>query len=165
MSLLRNVLRKNTANADAQPAAGLSDKSKQSLLSVLRRKSDAADGASVRSSGGATVYSVRSIAESVTSFASAFLGGKRVPKRRRPDISRLGAPKWYDKNPPEAPEMPGVEETDIARRPFTAAHGYVRENDAGERYISMVLYSYAPESATTARYYDNSESSLVLVDF
>ena len=161
MSLLRNVLRKNTAKSDAEPVPGLSDKSKQGLLAVLQRKSGANDGASMKSSGGITVHSVRSIAESVTSFASAFLGGKRVPKRRRPDISHLGTPKWYDKNPPAAPEMPGTETADTARRTFAAANAQLRRRSDGkcgdEPYLCAVLYSFAPEGAGRARYFDESE--------
>lgn len=165
MSLLRNVLRKNTAtNPDGAPTAGLSDTSKQSLhsLKTLKNSSIFSDARSVKSSGGATVYSVRSIAESITSFTSAVLGGKRVPKRRRPDVSRLGVPKWYDRNPLPAPEMPGTETApELEQRRYTVGHAYPqrRKNAKGEEqkepYASVVLFSHAPSTARFARYYDN----------
>ncbi|PSR76747.1 hypothetical protein PHLCEN_2v8232 [Hermanssonia centrifuga] len=158
MSLLRTVLKKNIASSDLQPAEGLSDTARQNLRSIALKKS-AADAVSVKTSGGVSVYSVRSIAESVASFTSAFFGGKRIAKRRRPEISRLGAPKWYDKNPPGAPEIPGTERTDIGSSPFTCAHGYSRkrENAKDEEppYLSLVLYSYAQANGIRPRYYSD----------
>lgn len=157
MSLLRNTLKKNTAQTESQPADGLSDKAKKSLFSIAHGTSERGDHLSVKSSGGVTVTSVRSIAESVASFATALLGGKRVPKRRRPEVSRLGAPKWYDRDPPEAPEMPGTEKTDILQKRFTVAHAHVREQVGDDPYLAVLLYNYAQETSRQARYYDDSE--------
>ena len=168
MSLLRNVLKKNTANTDVQPAPGLSDKTKAKLFSLSRKLGwDPVNGdkASIKSSSGMTVYSVRSIAESVTSFASTLLGGKRVPKRRRPDVSRLGAPKWYDKSPPDAPEMPGTERVDISNRPFQTTHAYSFSNPTAQRgqpYICIILHNHAAEGADRPRYYDGCESLFLM---
>lgn len=124
----------------------------------LAKKS--ADTMSIKSAGGISIRSVRSIAESVTSFTSQLFGGQRVPKRRRPEISRLGAPKWYNKDPPEPPEMPGTEKTEIANQPYTAAHAYSwKACDAGEDdlpYCGLVLYSYAEPQAMFPRYFDES---------
>ncbi len=164
MSLLRTVLKKNVASSDLQPAERLSDTARQNLRSIALKKS--ADAVSVKTSGGVSVYSVRSIAESVASFTSAFFGGKRVAKRRRPEISRLGAPRWYDKNPPGAPEIPGTERTDIGSSPFTCAHGYSRKRenakDGEPPYLSLVLYSYAQANGIRPRYYSDGKSRSLL---
>lgn len=159
MSLLRNVLRKNSASSTDAPS-GLSPKSRESLLSMTLKKS--ADAISIKSAGGLSVQSVRSIAESITSFTSQLLGGQRVPKRRRPDISRLGAPTWYNKDPPEPSQVPGSEEIDFSNEPYTAAHAYAWKTfSAGEDmppYCSMVLYNYADPSAAFPKYHSGSKS-------
>ena len=159
MSLLRNVLRKNSATTNADgPPPGLSPKSRESLLMAKMKKS--ADAISLRSAGGVSIHSVRSIAESVTSFTSQLFGGQRVPKRRRPEISRLGAPTWYNKDPPPPPEMPGTEKIDLSREPYTAAHAYSFRafgvGDDDPPYCTVVLYSYAEPGAVFPRYYDES---------
>lgn len=161
MSLLRNVLRKNSASTNDAPPAGLSLRSKESLFSSTLRKS--ADAISLKSAGGVSVHSVRSIAESATSFTSAlFNNGQRIPKRRRPEVSRLGVPTWYNKDPPEPPEMRGTEKVDFASRPYTCAHSLpLRTVDAKpdeEPYCCLVLYNYAESSLNYATYYDSSES-------
>ena len=120
-----------------------------------------ADAISIKSAGGLSVHSVRSIAESITSFTSQLLGGQRVPKRRRPEISRLGAPTWYNKDPPESPEMRGTEKVNLTDQPYTAAHAYVwKVFDAGEAtapYCNLVLYNHATASAAFPKYHDGSE--------
>lgn len=141
------------------PPSGLSSKSRDGLLSMSLKKS--ADAISVKSSGGISIHSVRSIAESVTSFTSQLFGRNRVRKRRRPEISRLGLPKWYNKDPPEPPEMPGTEKIDLVDQPYTAAHAYsfktldAREEDSP--YCCLVLYNYAEPTAAHPRYHDGSK--------
>ncbi|EKM51751.1 uncharacterized protein PHACADRAFT_31568 [Phanerochaete carnosa HHB-10118-sp] len=157
MSLLRNVLRKNSASTNDAPS-GLSQNSKESLIASTLKKS--ADAISLKSAGGISVHSVRSIAESVSSFASGLLNGKRVPKRRRPDVSRLGLPKWYNKDPPGPEEMLGTEKVDPTSRPYSCTHAFplkpVDAKDGDEPYCCLVLYSYADSSATHAKYYDGT---------
>ncbi|KAJ6569354.1 hypothetical protein B0H19DRAFT_1256998 [Mycena capillaripes] len=78
MSLLRNVLKRN------QPPNVSAD----FPLPATSKRGVKRYAASIKSSGGA---SMRSIAESMMSFYSVMTGGgTRVPKRRRPDISKLG---------------------------------------------------------------------------
>ncbi|KAI0789670.1 hypothetical protein C8Q75DRAFT_806832 [Abortiporus biennis] len=165
MSLLRDVLKNNSASKTPNSSipSGLSSKSR---TLILERKSRKWDTASIKSAGGVTIRSIRSIAESVTSFATTLVGGRRVPKRRRPDVSRLGVPKWYDKNPKEAQEMPGTLRAvylDGAHNiPYTAAHGYSfvkrsRESDEGTPWMSLIVYNYAREGSLQARYIDESK--------
>jgi hypothetical protein len=81
MSLLRNVLKRS------QPT-GHPDVSADSPLPITSKRSVKHYAASIKSSGGA---SMRSLADSMLSFYNAMTGGeKRVPKRRRADISKLG---------------------------------------------------------------------------
>ncbi|GJE88825.1 hypothetical protein PsYK624_049120 [Phanerochaete sordida] len=156
MSLLRNVLRKNSASTDTP--AGLSQRAQDGLLAAALRRS--ADAVSLRSAGGLSVHSVRSLAESVTSFASGLLGGRRVPKRRRPEVSRLGVPTWYNKDPPPPREAPGTETIELAGRPYTCAHAFplkaVDAKEGEEPYCCLVLYSYADPSLSSAKYYDDT---------
>jgi hypothetical protein len=169
MSLLRNVLKKNTSSTSTDAPSGLSAKSRESLFSVSAlRKS--ADAISLKSAGGISIHSVRSIAESVTSFTSQLFGGQRVPKRRRPEISRLGVPTWYNKDPPPAPEMVGTELIDFSDEPYTHAHAtswkLYDATDDDPVYCSLVLYSHAPSGAPFARYYDTCklfQSYLILL--
>lgn len=161
MSLLRNVLKKNTATTDDVPTL-LSEKSRQGLrIMAAKNVKKAADTKSV---GGVSVYSVRSIAASMASFTST-LFGQRVPKRRRPDVSTLGLPKWYNKDPPEPIEVPGTEIMDLTGQPYTAAHATsMRQQGADELsppYLTVVLYSHATPEVQRARYFNDGTSSLV----
>ena len=128
---------------------------------LVMKMKRSADAISIRSAGGISIHSVRSIAESVTSFTSQLFGGQRVPKRRRPEISRLGAPTWYNKDPPEPPGMPGTETIDLSGHPYTAAHAYSWQafsaNEDAAPYCTLVFFSYAEPTAMFPRYYDNSE--------
>ncbi|KIP06788.1 hypothetical protein PHLGIDRAFT_445208 [Phlebiopsis gigantea 11061_1 CR5-6] len=160
MSLLKNVLRKNSATTSSDaPPPGLSPESRESLLMAKMKKS--ADAISLRSAGGVSIRSVLSIAESVSSFTSQLFGGQRVPKRRRPEISRLGVPTWYNKDPPPPPEMPGTEKIDLSGEPYAAAHAYsFRSFAVGEDvppYCTVVLYSHAEPRAVYPRYYDTTK--------
>ena len=158
MSLLKNILKKNSANTNDVPA-GLSQTSWDNLISSKLKRS--ADAISLKSAGGISVHSVLSIAESVVSFASTLFNGQRIPKRRRPDVSRLGLQKWYNKEPPPPEEMQGTAKVDLTGYPYTCAHAFplrapnAKETD--EPYCCLVLYSYAEASLTHAKYYDNSK--------
>ncbi|KAF8205329.1 hypothetical protein K438DRAFT_1818948 [Mycena galopus ATCC 62051] len=145
MSLLRDVLKKNQRTS---PSAGGSGPP----ISSKRSKSYAS---STKSAGGATV---RSLAESMLSFYSMVtFGGTRVPKRRRPDFSRLGVPEWYAEDPPPPPLMPGTDVASPILPMFIRGNaGVLHARNPGERpWLGLVVYSHArPESV--APVYHNS---------
>jgi hypothetical protein len=133
-SLLKDLLRKNSESSgyDAPKA-----------LTSRRGMKEYAE--SVKSTGGNTIRSVRSIAGSIASFYSLVGGGSRVPKRRRPDISRLGVPKFYRKNPKPPEDVKGVKTLETSELgPYTAAHAKSYTTTAGQKpWGSIVLYSHA----------------------
>jgi hypothetical protein len=134
-SLLQNVLRKNSEESGFQAPKALT--SKRGMKEYA---------GSIMSTGGSTIRSVRSIAESITSFYSLMSGGSRIPKRRRPDVSRLGVPKFYHKNPKPALEIPGVSYLDTnSLGPYTAAHAqsFPRNIQGVKPWASIILYSHA----------------------
>jgi hypothetical protein len=133
-SLLRGVLQKNSEKNGYEPPKALTS-----------RRGMKEYAGSILSTGGSTIRSVRSIAESVASFYSLMSGGSRVPKRRRPDVSRLGTPKFYHKNPKPALELPGVKYLDSEiLGPFTAAHARSFPDRPDEKpWGSIVLFSHA----------------------
>ncbi|KAF7344324.1 hypothetical protein MSAN_01913300 [Mycena sanguinolenta] len=143
MSLLRDVLKKNQQASDTGPrGSGLSG-----VLPLSSKRSVKSYASSIKSAGGATV---RSLAESMLSFYSMVtLGGTRVPKRRRPDFSRLGVPEWYMEDPPPPPLMPGTEDASPVPLRFirgTAAVLHAR-NEGEKPWLGLVVYSHArPES-------------------
>ncbi|EIN11294.1 hypothetical protein PUNSTDRAFT_50345 [Punctularia strigosozonata HHB-11173 SS5] len=134
MSLLRKVLHKNSESSGFDAPKALTS-----------RAGVKAYAASVKSSAGGTIRSVRSVAESVSSFYTALTGGTRVPKRRRPDVSRLGAPKFYKRDPKPPPDAPGAKVVDAATAgPLTAAHGMSFATPGTDKaWCSVVLYSHA----------------------
>ncbi|KAJ7929067.1 hypothetical protein B0H13DRAFT_2310932 [Mycena leptocephala] len=143
MSLLRDLLKRG--------------KSPENLpLSSKRNIKNYAS--SIKSSGGA---SMRSLAESVSSFYSTMTGsGPRVPKRRRADFSTIGVPQWYADDPPPAPEMPGTAIATPSEIPvFTMAHSMVMHaTDAGvEPWLGLVLYSHAPASNPIPMYHNGAK--------
>jgi hypothetical protein len=134
MSLLRKVLRNNSESSGYDAPKTLTSR---------RGMKEYAE--SIKSTGGLTIRSVRSIAESVSSFYSTIAGGSRIPKRRRPDVSRLGAPKFYHRNPKPAVDMPGVKYLDSDMLgPYTTAHGMsFATPNTQKAWCSVVLYSHA----------------------
>jgi hypothetical protein len=141
--LLRDILIKRGESSGFEPSKALTSKRglKNYASSIL--------------SSGSTVRSVRSIAESVASFYSLISGGSRVPKRRRPDVSRLGVAKFYKKNPKAALDMPGVKYLDSDYLgPYTCAHAksFGKEIDTNSPYwgtiIVSIYCSYVSESKT-----------------
>jgi hypothetical protein len=139
MSLLKGVLRKNSETNGFEPPKALT--SKRGMKEYA---------GSIMSTGGSTIRSVRSIAESVASFYSMMTGGSRIPKRRRPDVSRLGVVKFYRKNPRPPVDMPGVKYLESGELgPWTAAHGKAFASFDGEpAWGSIILYSHAsPQDA------------------
>jgi hypothetical protein len=135
-SLLKNVLQKNSESSGHEAPKALTS-----------RKSFKEYASSIQSTGGSTIRSVRSIAESVASFYSLMTGGSRIPKRRRPEISRLGVPKFYRKKPKPMLNMDGVKYLDTSELgPWTSAHAksFSSINSGpGEAWASVVLYSHA----------------------
>ncbi|KAK7061279.1 hypothetical protein R3P38DRAFT_2828582 [Favolaschia claudopus] len=131
MSLLRDVLKRGRKASGDQN------------LPLSSKKSIKKYASSVKSSGGA---SMRSIAESISSFYSTITGsGPRVPKRRRPDYSRLGVPEWYADEPPPLQPMPGT--APLSEIPaFSIAHStLMHATDVGVKpWLGLVLYSHAP---------------------
>ncbi|KAJ7890275.1 hypothetical protein B0H13DRAFT_2341110 [Mycena leptocephala] len=133
MSLLRNVLKQS------QPT-GHPDVSADSPLPVTSKRSVKRYAASIKSSGGA---SMRSLADSMLSFYSVMTGGgKRVPKRRRADISKLG----------KAQECPNASPVHM----FTRGTGSVlHPRKEGEKpWLGLVLYSHAHPEATMPLYHN-----------
>jgi hypothetical protein len=86
MSLLRGVLKRNQQSISESNASANSES--PLLLLTSSKRSVKSYASSIKSAGGA---SIRSLAESMMSFYSIMTsGGTRIPKRRRPDFSRLG---------------------------------------------------------------------------
>ncbi|KAJ7472637.1 hypothetical protein FB451DRAFT_1250221 [Mycena latifolia] len=105
------------------------------------------DASSVKSSGGFSFYSAGSDA-----------AGGRIPKRRHPDISKLGVPEWYSGDPPPAPEMPGT--APPAETPaHTMAHSTVMHaTDAGAKpWLGIVLYSHAIAASPVPMYHNGAK--------
>lgn len=144
--LLRSILSKNAEASGFEPPKALT--SKRGMKAYAE---------SIMSTGGSTIRSVRSIAESVASFYSFVSGGNRIPKRRRPDVSRLGIPKFYHKNPKPTPDLPGVKYLDTeVLGPYTAAHAqsFPGPNIQGIKpFGSIVLYSHASVEDPCAIYH------------
>ncbi|KAF8521911.1 hypothetical protein BU17DRAFT_64640 [Hysterangium stoloniferum] len=145
MSLSKDALNKKAAMSETAPP--------NDLPITFNNK----DAASIRSSSGATLRSVRSVAESVASFYSLLTGGNRVPKRRRAEVSRLGAPKWYHGDAPFPSDMPGTEPED-QDGPFTTAHA-VSDSTGPDRPAtsSIILYNHSPPNAHRAKYFNQSK--------
>jgi len=142
MSLLRDVLKKKKGPIPPEGGGESSSKDKKNYA------------ASVKSSSGMSLRSIRSVADSITSFYSMITG--RVPKRRRAEVSRLGAPKWYKNKPPLPTLMPGLEKVPPeVRNVYTAAHGVVNPftGPEGQPPVSVVLYSAALPGSQFVRYY------------
>lgn len=132
MSLLRDILQRRSEASGFEPPKALT--SKRGMKNYA---------SSILSSGG-TIRSVRSIAESVASFYSLISGGSRVPKRRRAEVSRLGVPKFYKKNPKAAIDMPGVKYIDSDHLgPYTCAHAmsFGKQVDQTKGYWGSILVS------------------------
>ncbi|KAJ6586331.1 hypothetical protein DFH09DRAFT_255229 [Mycena vulgaris] len=106
------------------------------------------DASSIKSSG----------AESTFSFYSAVNESSRLPKRRNPDISRLGVPEWYSGDPPPAPEMPGTASPSKIP-PFTMAHSTVMHatSAAANPWLGLVLYSHAPATSPVPMYHNGAK--------
>ncbi|KAJ7255818.1 hypothetical protein B0H12DRAFT_1112953 [Mycena haematopus] len=143
MSLLRDVLKRNQQASDTGPrGSGLSAR-----LPLSSKRSVKTYASSIKSAGGATV---RSLAESMLSFYSMVtLGGTRVPKRRRPDFSRLGVPEWYAEDPPPPPLMPGTDNASPVPSLFTRGTAAVlhARNEGEKPWLGLIVYSHArPES-------------------
>ncbi|KAJ7173581.1 hypothetical protein C8R46DRAFT_117288 [Mycena filopes] len=119
------------------------------LRDILKKPKDAKrDTASIKSSGG------RSLVGSLYSLA---IGGERVPKRRKPDYSDLGAPEWFHEDPPEPLDMPGcVARNDLGA--FTIAHSTVLplRLDEEHHWLSLVLFNHANESSLAAMYHNEA---------
>jgi hypothetical protein len=155
-SLLKDLLRKNSeASGHDAPKA----------LTSRRGMKEFADSQSTKSVGGNTIRSVRSIAGSIASFYSFVGGGTKVAKRRRPDISRLGVPKFYNKNPKEPEHLEGVKPIDTDELgPYTAAHARsFRSSNDTKPCGSIVLYSHAAAEDTMALYHGRGRSFLALI--
>ncbi|KAF7330893.1 hypothetical protein MVEN_02428800 [Mycena venus] len=147
MSLLRDVLKRGKPSPNGPGDGSLPISSKRNMKSYA---------SSVKSSGGA---SMRSLAESISSFYSTLTGsGPRVPKRRRADISRLGVPEWYADEPPPLQAMPGTAPPSEAPA-FSIAHSRVMHaTDANvEPWLSVVLYSHAPATNPMPMYHNGDK--------
>jgi hypothetical protein len=132
-SLLKDLLKKNSESSGYDAPKALSSK---------RGVKDQADTKSL----SGTIRSVKSIAGSIASFYSLIGGGSKIPKRRRSDISRLGVPKFYPKNPKPPEDMPGVKYLNTEELgPYTAAHAksFSSLGAPGKPWGSIVLYSHA----------------------
>lgn len=134
MSLLRGILRKNSESSGYEAPKALTSR---------RGMRDYAE--SIKSSSGSTIRSVQSISNSIASFYSTVTGGSRIPKRRKPDISKLGVPKFYRKHPKPPEDIPGVKYLNTPELgPYTAAHGKSFASFADQRaWATIVLYSHA----------------------
>lgn len=152
MSLLRTVLRKNSSNAERTSPAPFNPggPTRKPILSAT--------------SSAASIKSVASTIQSIASFYSTITqGGTKIPKRRRPDVSKLGAPQFYDSDPPPPEVIEGVEPlsqdelNDIA---FTAAHATsLLDKNTKQPWLSLVLFSHAKPTQTFASYRSLSQLS------
>jgi hypothetical protein len=151
MPLLKDILRKNTEKSGPTPS-GL----------FLRPKSKNKSGDN--SSQVGSVHSVRSVAGSIASFFTARgIGGERIPKRRRPDASRLGAPTFYHRIqdvPREAPIQVGTEEISVDEiGGYSIAHGKSwMPPDGSPAWFSVVLYNHGKAGDPNPVYHPGSKS-------
>ncbi|KAF7318844.1 hypothetical protein HMN09_00219900 [Mycena chlorophos] len=134
--------------------------SKRSIKNFLRPGSSSRSiTSSIRSSGAASLRSIASLAESMVSFYSMLTGGgSRIPKRRRPDFSRLGVPEWYEGDPPEPPLMPGTAPATPVPPIYTRGiSSVIHERVEGEPpYVGIVMYSHAFKNATMPMYHNGA---------
>jgi hypothetical protein len=150
MPLLKDILRKNTEKSGPTPS-GL----------FVRPKSKDKNGDS--SSQAGSVHSVRSVAGSIASFFTARgIGGERIPKRRRPDASRLGAPTFYHRIqdvPREALVQVGTEEIPVNEiGGYSVAHGKSwMPPDGSPAWFSVVLYNYGKAGDPNPVYHPGSK--------
>ncbi|KAJ6562569.1 hypothetical protein B0H19DRAFT_1260138 [Mycena capillaripes] len=160
MSLLRDVLKRNQSSGQSAGPSGTSStaQSLNTLLAKSSKRSVKGYASSIKSAGGATM---KSLAESMMSFYSMVtLGGTRVPKRRRPDFSRLGAglgvPEWYAEDPPPAPLMLGTDVASPVPALFARGHaGVLHARSPGEKpWLGLVVYSHAPEKSVMPMYHN-----------
>ncbi|KAF7325670.1 hypothetical protein MKEN_00416900 [Mycena kentingensis (nom. inval.)] len=158
MSLLRDVLKRNQSpHGQPQP---FSPDYKRGIKDVFRpnpttsKRSMKGYAASIKSTGAS---SIASLAESMASFYSMVTGGgTRVPKRRRPDFSRLGVPEWHAGDPPPLTPMPGTTKHSPVPAAYTrATSGVIHARNEGDvPDIGIVLYSHAPQNATMPMYHN-----------
>ncbi|KAF8276576.1 hypothetical protein DL93DRAFT_2174684 [Clavulina sp. PMI_390] len=160
MSLLRSVLKKNGEKREAggtasetpfnpgKPGSGLKKNYARSFASSSMR--------SIKSSA-ASFKSVATTIVSVVSFNSFIMGGNKIPKRRRPDPLKFGAPTFYHRKPPPPDSIPGVERVPATPAPFTGAHSYpdLRQGRVGEPTLCVVLYSHSRGNGPKPIYHDN----------
>ncbi|KAF7316468.1 hypothetical protein MIND_00165900 [Mycena indigotica] len=171
-SLLRDVLKRNQEKGKAPETQTLVDSSeksttgsfnpsssRRSMKSLLLPSSSAKSiSGSIRSSGAASLRSIASLAQSMVSFYSMITGGDRVPKRRRPDFSKLGVPEWYAEDPPPAPLMPGTaEHSPVPPLYVRGMANVIHERFPGDKpYVGIVLYSHAPAHSNAALYHNEA---------
>lgn len=136
MSLLRQVLRRQTADGSGMP--GQDNKFGGPKKPGYAR--------SVRS-----VASVKTVAASIASFYTAItVGGTRIPKRRRAPKSELGRPVFVSKDPP-APELPpGVEHSPV-ETVSRVTHVKTLKNEDDKPVLSLLLHNFASAESGPSR--------------
>ncbi|KAJ7701178.1 hypothetical protein B0H17DRAFT_1327717 [Mycena rosella] len=149
MSLLRDVLKRNQKSGPkADGFEGIL------ALPTSSRRSVKSYASSIKSSGGA---SIRSLAESMMSFYSMMTsGGTRIPKRRRPDFSRLGVPEWFAEDPPPPPLMPGTAPASPIPIVYTRGIAGVLHSryDGDTPWLGLVVYSHARPDSIMPMYHN-----------
>lgn len=164
MSLLRSVLKKNGEKTSEQvegsgaPAPGPSFD--PGALGTTSKRSSARSiaASSIRSASAASFKSVATTIASMVSFYSMLTGGSKIPKRRRPDILKFGAPPFVFRRPPPAQPVPGAERLPPLLSPFTAAHsvGEYLNTSGAEPRLCIVLFSHARVPEKKALYHDQA---------
>ncbi|KAF7323699.1 Bin3-type SAM domain-containing protein [Mycena kentingensis (nom. inval.)] len=94
---------------------------------------------------------------SIRNYTATHVVKVKVPKRRRPEVSRLGVPEWH-KDPPPAPQMVGTAHASPAPR-YTTAHASVFQEDSSKKspWLGLVLYSHAPPNFARPMYHNNAQ--------
>ncbi|KAF8310561.1 hypothetical protein DL93DRAFT_2084347 [Clavulina sp. PMI_390] len=162
MSLLRSVLKKNgekreAGGTDAASETPFNPGKPGSGLKKNYARSFASSSMSSIKSSAASFKSVATTIVSMVSFYSFITGGNKIPKRRRPDPLKFGAPTFYHRKPPPPESIPGVERVPATPSPFTGAHSYpdLRRGRTGEPILCVVLYSHARGNEPKPIYHDN----------
>lgn len=156
MSLLRTVLKKNSSSSPGSPAPfNPGGPTKRPFFSAQ--------------SSAASFKSVASTIQSISSFYSTLTkGGAQVPKRRKPDVSRLGAPRFYENTPSDPERLDGVEvlsREELDSIPLTAGHAEsLNDSKTGEPWLSVILYSHAKPSNRYPRYHNEGACSLCILN-
>ncbi|KZP00344.1 hypothetical protein CALVIDRAFT_560333 [Calocera viscosa TUFC12733] len=133
------------------------------LRDALRHRAQTASGSTGGDAPRSALHSRESAKSTARSFASVgltlasvFSTSGKPKKRRRPPVSQLGVPEFYQRDPPPARPPEGVELLPADDYGFDGtAHSKVLKDRSGKPWISLVLWSHAGPRSAVPLYYEN----------